>query len=217
MHTIPNKDINTRVSRHLLEEVTLHVETRKNPYPIKIKKLPRRCTLLNSLLMFALATYKVIPAKKCVARTKKCPTVLDSNPKEPRAYGQGPRKRAGRWLQISSWNCPSLPLSHGCPPCPRAVLHLLPPCIELGLSQQPGLWFGVHVWKQDLKRQLAQLASHCPHIVSCIHCYWEAYKRRELNRKRTKEAEKTFDFQIPGSRKITIKKKLLSLTNMHSM
>lgn len=70
MRTIPNKDINTRVSRHLLEEVTLHVETRKNPYPIKIKKTTQKMILLNSLLMFILATYKVIPAKKCVARTK---------------------------------------------------------------------------------------------------------------------------------------------------
>lgn len=82
------------------------------------------------------------------------------------------------WFWISSENCPSRPFSHRHLLCVPAAFHLLPPGTELGLFQQPGLWFGVHVWKQDLKLQLAQLAFHCPHIFSCIHLYWEAYKKR---------------------------------------
>lgn len=113
---------------------------------------------------------------KEVCGTKECPTVLDSTHRWTTCSLRRPRKHASLWFQISSWNCPSLPFFHHC--CLIWILVVFrvspPPRVGLGLSQQPGLWFGVHVWKQDLKVQRAQPGFHCPHIFSCIHLYWEA-------------------------------------------
>ena len=73
-------------------------------------------------------------------------------------------------LRISSWSCWCLSLSV----CILVQFHLHHPCVELDLSQRPGLWFEVRVWKQDLKLQPVWFVFHCQCIVSCIQCYWEA-------------------------------------------
>lgn len=85
-------------------------------------------------------------------------------------------------VRISSGSCPRLSFSQCRLLCVPVLFPLRHPCVQWNLFQWPGLWFGVRVWKQDLKLQRVPLAAHGQNSRSWVRCYWEAWRKNSYTK-----------------------------------